>query len=248
MESEKLMNTLPNAYESNFDDGQLDEDHFDGDIHDDASVGETSVAVVEEPAGPTGPDFTKPLRTVVGRYPVRVLTTGASNPGFPVVALVKIDGVETAINYNTMGEDAELARVIENVPPIPPVAIGRVLRSIADDGLIFDSRVFANEVDARDTPADGFEFISTYRVLLPQVNALGEQEEIEESEDAPGPQELRVNGRLLKVGDTLSVQRRGFGYRNARVVKFRLEPSHKQVFVQAEDGSNPYWALNKNVR
>jgi hypothetical protein len=178
------MNTLPENYDDNFTTLSPLPAQDEG-------------AAVEQPAGPTGPDFTKPMRTVVGRQPVKILTTGAANPDFPVVALVKVNGAEVAVNYNLMGEDPELAHVIENIPPIPPVAIGRVLRSVQDDSLVFDSRVFSTEVDARDTPAEGFEFISTYRVVLPQVNESGEQEEIEETDDT-GTREMNVNGRLSR--------------------------------------------------
>jgi hypothetical protein len=227
------MNTLPENYDDNFTTLS-------------ALPAQDEGAAVEQPAGPTGPDFTKPMRTVVGRQPVKILTTGAANPDFPVVALVKVNGAEVAVNYNLMGEDPELAHVIENIPPIPPVAIGRVLRSVQDDSLVFDSRVFSTEVEARDTPAEGFEFISTYRVVLPQVNESGEQEEIEETDDT-GTREMNVNGRLLKVGQEITVSRRGYGYRQATVVKFRNKYG-KNVFVQPVDGSSPYWALNSSIR
>jgi hypothetical protein len=249
------MNPMSQSYQDRLSAEGVENEHETDDLQGTGEVteageaGDTTEQVIEEPQGPVGPDFTKPLRTVVGRHPVRVLTVGAGNPDFPVVCLVKINGVETPVAYNLMGDDPDLERRIENIPPIPPVAIGRVLRSVIDDSLIFDTRVFATEQEAKDTPIEGFEFISTYRVSLPQINQNGEQEEIEEADDS-GPQEMHINGRTLKVGQEITVNRRGYGYRQATILKFRNQPDkqHAKAFVQCSDGSGPYWARNASIR
>jgi hypothetical protein len=45
----------------------------------------------------------------------------------------------------------------------------------------------------------------------------------------------------------VTAYRQGFGERSGTVVKTR-DHSYKTLFVQPNDGTNPYWALNKNIR
>jgi hypothetical protein len=115
-----------------------------------------------------------------------------------------------------------------------------------DDSLIFDTKVFTTEEEARNTDAPGYEFIASYRVVLPRQPQT-EVEELEGSDEVDAPAYVYVNGRNVRVGDTVTVSRSGYGYREAVVKKLRNDPK-RQLFVQANDGTGPYWALNRNVR
>jgi hypothetical protein len=59
---------------------------------------------------------------------------------------------------------------------------------------------------------------------------------------------VRVNGSVYVAGDKVSAYRQGFGQRVCDVLKTRDTDRFKSLYIQANDGSVPYWALNKNIR
>ncbi|WP_316207477.1 hypothetical protein [Bradyrhizobium sp. SZCCHNR3118] len=66
-------------------------------------------------------------------------------------------------------------------------------------------------------------------------------------DNSANPDAVWVNGRRIVPGDAVSAYRQRQGTRTCDVKKTR-QHSYASLFIQPRDGSNPYWALNKNIR
>jgi hypothetical protein len=63
----------------------------------------------------------------------------------------------------------------------------------------------------------------------------------------PHPDAKWVNGRLIAPGQVVRFHKQYAGVRDVEVVKTR-DHAYATLFVKPMDGTNPYWALNKNLR
>ena len=56
-----------------------------------------------------------------------------------------------------------------------------------------------------------------------------------------------MNGASSPPGQTVWAFRQPLGTRQVEVIKTR-DHAYQTLFVKPQDGTNPYWALNKNIR
>lgn len=63
----------------------------------------------------------------------------------------------------------------------------------------------------------------------------------------PHPDAKWVSGRLIAPGQIVRFHKQYVGVRDVEVIKTR-DHSYATLFVKPQDGSTPYWALNKNLR
>jgi hypothetical protein len=238
-----------------------------------ADANTTVVPATNYPVGKV--DFNKPF-IVFDSYDdtdvhtnARVLAVLAGN-AYPVVVIsTDQNGDEVVHQFDTDGDALDIDLKAENsvIGPITKYVL------IERNGRSFDTEVYDSEEEARnDADTDNFHAIVPL-VIPADAEALvlggsfeGESFEsgIEDEEQIDGDLEettaittnsdalpegsVRVNGTVYAAGDKVRVYRGGFGERNVTVIKTRTTDPWKSLYVQADDGTGPYWALNKNVR
>lgn len=78
-----------------------------------------------------------------------------------------------------------------------------------------------------------------------------EEDDDLEGTDAPAaeeaPAEMYVAGRNRRAGETVHAFRKGFGVRICTIQKLRRD-AHKSLYINANDGTESYWARNANIR
>jgi hypothetical protein len=219
-----------------------------------AAVQAAPVPVTQYPVGKI--DFNKPFQVNDGydnRYDGRVVAV-LKNSCYPVVVHFESD-VETVMQFDSDGDSEDGDFTIEQAREYPYTVYGALLE--ADGELTFVETVFSSETDLRNNlPAyqmDDLAAVFPVTVTGPAVSQqpVSEQEESEADGDNNAPigspiDEFVLFGRSIKVGDLVWANRRGFGHRHCKVLKMRKHP-HASLFVDPQDGNNPYWALNKNV-
>jgi hypothetical protein len=227
-----------------------------------AAASDVSVAVVQATPAPVQQypvgkiDFNKPFLVNDGydnRYDGRVVAV-LKNSSYPVVVCFDNDG-ETVMQFDTDGDSDDGDYTIEQAREYPYTVYGAMLEE--DGDLKFVETVFSSETDLRNQllayQLDDLVAVFPVTVTGPAVShkPASEQEESEADADDNVPigspiDEFVLRGRSIKVGDTVWTSRRGFGHRQCKVLKMRKHP-HVSLFVDPQDGNNPYWALNKNI-
>lgn len=203
--------------------------------------------------------------------PGKVLAVLRGN-SHPILVQFDDDGIENAILFDTDGSAENGDYTIKNAVAVTyPYTVYGILVRDDNKTFSFDSDVYSSEQKARDdagsdaivfpvvitAPIEGFRSAESAEDGS-DVEEEHDDEEVEHDEGqansnadlAPGEitsKYLDQVGRTILAGDeTLRAYRNGFGWRNVKVVKIRNE-YRKSFFVQAEDGSSPYWALNRNL-
>lgn len=192
-------------------------------------------------------DFNKPLRTSDDHDKVTVVTVLPAG-GYPI--LVQVEGDEKVYQVDKDGGEYNGEIGVENVPEEPA---GVRFFSLFRDGdkILASEESFDSASDASNDEIHGLELVGIASVDLTAAKELLASTKATPTSDAgtndPAVSVL-VGGRYYRAGDTARFYRRGFGTRTGTVVKVDPTDSRKSLFVQANDGSNAYWALNKNIQ
>jgi hypothetical protein len=214
-------------------------------------------AVVETPAAeapatnyPAGVvDFNKPFQvfgdddTVHTDAKVVAVLTGNS---YPVVVVSTNEVGDQVVNqFDTDGDSVDVYLKVENFHVGERAAFVVILK----DGRNFypHDDLFDTESAAIDTVGDNSEFFAVLPITIPATKQEIETAADEDSLDGQTDGSVQVNGYTVKAGDQVVAFRRGFGERKATVLKVRND-FRKSLYIQPDDGTNPYWASNKNVR
>jgi hypothetical protein len=204
---------------------------------------------------------------------VRILTVLAGN-SYPVVIVGRHRGEQIILQFDTDGDEQNgefKAENLESEPRTVYVRLFRDGREVTVDQEVYDSQ---DEGEAAYTH-DRHLMIGVFPIVIPPRDGAQRLNDVSggasfnsdsdgiedehESDDLEGtdvvetlpvptnPDARYVNGKLFAPGDTVRAHRSGFGERVGTVVKTR-EHSYQTLFVSFNDGTNPYWALNKNIR
>jgi hypothetical protein len=202
----------------------------------------------------------------------RVLAVLEGNAYPVVVVSTDSNGDEVVHQFDTDGDAVEGDLKVEN--PVAEVVTKFVL--VERTGRrTFSTAIHDSEDDARnDADTDIFHAIIPFVIPIEAqpfyTTALSSSVAIEEDDDGDVEDEenhdgdleettggtvasdpegsVRVNGSVYVAGDKVSAYRQGFGQRVCDVLKTRDTDRFKSLYIQANDGSVPYWALNKNIR
>jgi hypothetical protein len=240
-----------------------------------AETTETAVPATNYPIGAV--DYNKPF-DVFNEYDDEVVHTNPrvlavlEGNAYPVV-VVSTDpqGDDVVHQFDTDGDVLEGDLKIENTVA---EEVTKFILAERTGRRTFSTAIHDTEDDARnDADADIFHAIIPFvipveaqllyttapssSVVLDGNDDDGEDEESHDGDlddtageaTASDPEgSVRVNGSLYMAGDKVSAYRQGFGQRVCDVLKTRDTDRFKSLYIQANDGSVPYWALNKNIR
>lgn len=242
-------------------------------VADEASIASETVV----PAYPIGLiDFNKPFVVVDYHnddeaFDNPQILTVLKGSLYPVVVTFWKNGEQCVAQFNTDGEDEHADYKVENDDPYPRtifVVIGRDGRSLVVDDEAYTSEAQARNESALDEIVAVFPLTIEAPVSVSDFHDGGIEsdegdgiEDDEESDDIDGtevttgqvvdlnqaPTEMYVASRNRRVGETVTFYRKGFGTRTGVIRKLRRD-SRQSLFIEPNDGSGPYWALNKNVR
>jgi hypothetical protein len=192
----------------------------------------------------------------------------------PVVVSFWKHGEQCVAQFDTDGDSSCGDYKVEQDQPYPRtvfVVIGREGRN-----LVLDEELYTSEEAARaETDLDEVAGVFPLVVEAPAptlvndvagaasqvsdfhdggVEGEEDENEVEGTEGAASnvtdinqpPTEMYVAGRMRYVGETVHAYRNNFGTRACIIVKMRRD-SRKSLFLNPQDGNEPYWALNKNV-
>ncbi|WP_315729875.1 hypothetical protein [Bradyrhizobium sp. SZCCHNRI2010] len=230
---------------------------------DETNVAVESNVVVAAPS--TAPETSYPVGTVDFNKPfevfdanddetrhtnARVLAVLAGN-NYPVVVVSHDGSEEVVTQFDTDGDSIDGELKVENIAP--------AIEQTKFVAIFREGRGFASSDDLYDTESAVFDafrhepkFFAAVSLTIPahkqEIPALVvEDDEEGEGDDADaGPK--YINGMTLKAGDKVRSYRRNRGSRTCTILKTRDYPSHKQLFIKADNGQEqPYWALNKNI-
>jgi hypothetical protein len=192
----------------------------------------------------------------------------------PVVITFWEHGEQKVEQFDTDGDSVSGDYKVEQDQPYPRtlyVVIGREGRN-----LVLDPELYASEEAARDeSTLDDIANVYPVVVEAPAPTLAddvagadshvgGEKDEgsliesEEEDDDLEGtealaptadeaPTEMYVAGRNRRVGETVHAFRKGFGVRICTIQKLRRD-AHKSLYINANDGTESYWARNVNIR
>ena len=193
-----------------------------------------------------------------------------------VVAGIDGDDDHIVIQFNLEGEDISGDWTLENLSTEPQTKFIRVFvdneRTLTADETVYDTEAAANRAYNHGDVFGVFPItIPPRAVAEPVVEASTEEvtddeyseEEEHDEGDAdfhveaavveptppapPHPDAKWVNGRLIAPGQMIRAYRPRCGVRDVEVLKTR-DHAYQSLFIKPQDGSNPYWALNKNLR
>lgn len=192
----------------------------------------------------------------------------------PVVVSFWKNGEQLIEQFDTDGDSASGDYKVEQDQPYPRtvfVVIGREGRSLILDGDLYTSEEAARAETGLEEVAGVFPLVIEARTPVLAGNVAvaasdisdgdGDLESEEDENEVEGtdgaasnvadinqpPTEMYVAGRSRRVGETVHAYRNNFGTRACIIVKMRRD-SRKSLFLNPQDGNDPYWALNKNVR
>lgn len=231
-----------------------------------------NVTALTPPKYPVGRvDFNKPIE-VFDQYnddealsPGTVIYVLDNSAGYPVI--VKFDdsdNSERAVAFDTDGDSEGGDFTVRNSVVLNyPLTVYGVLNRDGDglNDLQLFADVFATEEEAK-VEAAGHDIIFPIVINGPisdNVVFKSEETSVLEAAIAPTAEQLASlppgsilqayhagTNRNLKVGDLMRAYRNGRGWRNVEIVKVR-DRYNKHFMVKAGDGTNPYWALDKNI-
>ncbi|MGJ4945140.1 hypothetical protein ACQR1W_31585 [Bradyrhizobium sp. HKCCYLS1011] len=218
----------------------------------------TSPATAPETSYPVGNvDFNKPFEVFdanaedVRHTNAKILTVLAGN-SYPVVVVSHDGSEEVVTQFDTDGDSLDGELKVENVAPAIEqtkfVAIFKHGRSFGAGEVLYDTAAAVFDAFRHNG-----SFFATLPVTIPAIKqeippvVVSDEEDEDEGETVDaGPK--YINGMTLKAGDKVRSYRRNRGSRTCTVIKTRHHPSHKQLFIKADNGQEePYWALNKNI-
>jgi hypothetical protein len=205
----------------------------------------------------------------------RVLTVLTGNSYPVVVVSTDSNGDEVVHQFDTDGDALDVDLKIENTVAEEVTKFILVERSGRRS---FDTSIYDTEDEARnDADSDIFHAIIPFVIPIEAqllyttapssslvIDGDDNDGDVEDEENHDGDLEdtasgvvasdpegsVRVNGSVYVAGDKVAAYRQGFGQRTCTVLKTRstdIDP-YKSLYIQANDGSVPYWALNKNIR
>ncbi|MGX1427104.1 hypothetical protein AB7M59_007539 [Bradyrhizobium elkanii] len=187
------------------------------------------------------------------------------------------EGERVVLQFDLDGDDIRGDWVFENISTEPQTKFVRLFidedRALSVDETLYDTQFAADRASnhAYDDVFGVFPITIPPRVSASAVvestvvegdgSDFNEEEEHDEGGDEsgdevvaevveaapPNPDAKWVNGRLIAPGQTVSAYRQRFGTRQVEVIKTR-DHAYQTLFVKPQDGTNPYWALNKNIR
>lgn len=188
------------------------------------------------------------------------------------------DDEHIVLQFDLEGDDINGDWVVENISTEPQTKFVRLFidgdRHITVDETLYDTKGEGDRAHTYTDVLGVFPVVIPPRVVeAPVVEAVVETAELsddeyseeEEHDDAgqfeaavvdatppappapPHPDAKWVNGRLIGPGQIVSAYRQKYGTRQVEVIKTR-DHAYQALFVKAQDGTNPYWALNKNIR
>ncbi|MHC2249938.1 hypothetical protein [Bradyrhizobium elkanii] len=185
------------------------------------------------------------------------------------------EGERVVLQFDLDGDDIRGDWVFENISTEPQTKFVRLFiddeRVITADETVYDSEAAAKRDYHHQDLFGIFPIVIPPRVSASAVvestvvegdgSDFNEEEEHDEGGDdagdevvaavveaaPPHPDAKWVNGRLIAPGQTVSAYRQRFGTRQVEVIKTR-DHAYQTLFVKPQDGTNPYWALNKNIR
>ncbi|MEY9247611.1 hypothetical protein [Bradyrhizobium elkanii] len=179
------------------------------------------------------------------------------------------EGERVVLQFDLDGDDIRGDWVFENISTEPQTKFVRLFiddeRTLTADETVYDSEAAAKRDYHHGDLFGIFPITIPPRVsasavvesaVVEGIDETNEEEEHDEGGDevveatppAPAhPDAKWVNGRLIAPGQTVSAYRQRFGTRQCEVIKTR-DHAYQTLFVKPQDGSNPYWALNKNIR
>lgn len=236
------------------------------------------VEQIKGPGYPIGQiDFNQPIIVVDGENHDEVfedasVLTVLKGSQHPVVVSFWKDGIQQVAQFNADGEDNDGDFTIYNVIEGPRTMFAVLLlqgRVPALDSELYFTRDLALAGNKGEIVIDVVPL--TFEPHVPQVTpapqldeahaSSGDEVDIEEDEEdeddiedaeadgdaTSAPESVQLGYRTYRVGDTISFFRRNKGVRSGTVSKIRAD-GYKSVFFAANDGSEPYWARNVNVR
>jgi hypothetical protein len=196
----------------------------------------------------------------------RVLAVLAGNVYPVVVVSTDLEGDEVVHQFDTDGDALEGDLKVENKVAKEVTKFILVERTGRSS---FSTDVYDTHDEAcSEADAEAFHAIIPFvipveaQVLFTEEPVIEDDSDDEDEEinddgdeqtftgavvDAPEGS-VRVNGSVYVAGDKVSAYRQGFGQRVCDVLKTRDTDTFKSLYIQANDGSVPYWALNKNIR
>jgi hypothetical protein len=221
-------------------------------------------------------DFNKPFEVFDENNPddyltdVQILTVLHGN-GYPIVVVGRNHGEQVILQFDTDGDEVNGEYKAENIETGPRTLYVRLYRDGRD--VSADTETYDSQDGAEGAyTSDRHTLIGAFPVVIPPrdgtpaqsefVDVTGDDhgiEDDEEHDDIGGSEVIEtlpvptnpgaryVNGKLFAPGDSVRAHRSGFGERVGKVLKTR-EHSYQTLFVSFNDGTNPYWALNKNIR
>ncbi|WLB84980.1 hypothetical protein [Bradyrhizobium elkanii] len=181
------------------------------------------------------------------------------------------EGERLVLQFDLDGDDIRGDWVFENISTDPQTKFVRLFiddeRTLTVDETLYDSELAANREYHHGDVFGIFPIVIPPRVSASAIveaavvegdgSDFNEEEEHDEAGDEdvaevveaapPHPDAKWVNGRLIAPGQTVSAYRQRFGTRQVEVIKTR-DHAYQTLFVKPQDGTNPYWALNKNIR
>jgi hypothetical protein len=240
-----------------------------------AALEEPTLAPETPPSLPKYPvgnvDFNKPFEVYKdGDYSDQLsnlsILTVLENNSYPVLVVGHYGGEQIVIQFDTDGDDVNGEYRAENIETGPRTKFVKLFidgdREITADEQVYDSELQAKRGYSHQDVLGIFPVVIPPRDGVAASDETGVEDE-EEGDDLEGTDEVAavetapampphpdarwVNGRLIAPGQIISAYRKHFGVRQVEVIKTR-EHSYQTLFVKPEDGSNPYWALNKNIR
>ncbi|WFU52234.1 hypothetical protein QA639_21235 [Bradyrhizobium pachyrhizi] len=204
-----------------------------------------------------------------------VILSVLNDATFPVVIAGYDDnaGERVVLQFDLEGDDINGDWLVENLSTEPQTKFVRLFQN-DDREFSVDEELYDTEAAAKRAFDNGDVF-GVFAVVLPPrgaalltqptvvdgVDEVNEEEEHDEGGDdevvaevveatppaPPHPDAKWVSGRLVAPGQIVRFHKQHVGTRDVEVIKTR-DHSYATLFVRPQDGSNPYWALNKNLR
>ena len=187
------------------------------------------------------------------------------------------DGEHIVLQFDLEGDDITGDWQLENLSTEPQTKFVRLFidndRHITVDETLYDTKAEGDRAHTYTDVLGVFPVVIPPRVVEEPVvetaveltdDEYSEEEEHDEGDGfqpdvavveatpptppaPPHPDARWVNGRLIAPGQFIRAYRPRCGVRDVEVIKTR-DHAYQSLFIKPQDGSNPYWALNKNIR
>lgn len=176
-------------------------------------------------------DFSKDLQTEGGSH-VRFIAELGAFHDYPFIVVIDHDG-ERVDQANEHGETRSGLYIVTNKPEPPKVVYARLFKD-ETGAFYFDENAYDSEAEAKDA-GDRYQLVGIVPVTVPDA-------------DAPvALAKVTIGCTDYHVGDKVETYRARHGRRLGVVKKIR-DDATSALFVQHDDGSKPYWVLNRSVR